>query len=170
MRRAFRLPTLSDGEDDATPRIFLEGYLLLCGAGAAVDLRCSTLNCDLAPMNPPIGKTMHQMRLMHFKRQDGLCWLCDEPLDLFLPVHAYGGCSWEHVIPKCGGGSKGWGNVVLTHRECNRARGEQMIWRLRRPRPGAPTKRPNADREQRRFEHNILNRFLRPLMKRATST
>jgi 5-methylcytosine-specific restriction endonuclease McrA len=92
-----------------------------------------TLNCNLTPMNPPKGKTMHEMRLMQYQRQEGLCWLCNEPLDLFQPVHSYGSCSWEHVIPKCLGGSPGWPNVVITHWECNKARGDRFIWNLKRP-------------------------------------
>lgn len=120
-------------------------------------------------MNPPKGKTMHEMRLAQYKRQEGLCWLCDEPLDLFQPVHRYGSASWEHVIPKCCGGSLGWPNVVLTHWECNKARGEQFIWRLKRPKPGASFKRPDPAREQRRFQHQVVNK-LRPLFERARMT
>lgn len=120
-------------------------------------------------MNPPKGKTMHDMRLMQYRRQEGLCWLCDEPLDLFRPVHSYGSASWEHVIPKCHGGSRGWPNVVLTHWECNKARGERLIWRIQRPRPGASFKQPNAEREQRRFQHQVVNR-LRPLFERTAVT
>lgn len=120
-------------------------------------------------MKTPTGKTMHEMRLMYYQRQGGLCWLCDEHVDLFRPVHTYGGASWEHVIPRCHGGSKGWHNVVLTHCECNKARGERLIWRLTRPKPGVSFKRPDAAKEQRRFEHQVVNR-LRPLFELARAT
>ena len=75
----------------------------------------------------------HEMRLRLYRLQNGECWLCREPLDLFLPQWSYGSCSWEHVIPRSSGGSEGWKNVVITHWECNKLRGDRMIWSLRRP-------------------------------------
>jgi 5-methylcytosine-specific restriction endonuclease McrA len=120
-------------------------------------------------MNPPKGKTMHEMRLMHYQRQDGLCWLCSEPLDLFLPVHSLGSSSWEHIIPRSSGGSGGWPNVALTHCECNRARGDRLLWKLERPRGRYVLKQRNAEKAQRVFEHRIVNR-LRPIFERARTT
>lgn len=73
------------------------------------------------------------IKLHQFRKQGGTCWLCDEPMDLFQPPYVYGSASWEHVIPKNCGGSDGWQNLVLTHWECNKARGPGITWRLRRP-------------------------------------
>jgi hypothetical protein len=120
-------------------------------------------------MNAPKGKTMHQMRLTHYQRQEGLCWLCNEPIDLFQPVHSYGAPSWEHVIPRCLGGSDGWANVVLTHNECNKARRDRFIWRLERPAPGQSLKRRCVEAQQWYFQHQIVNR-LKPLFLRAWQT
>jgi hypothetical protein len=121
-------------------------------------------------MTPPNGKTMHQMRLIYYRRQGGLCWLCSEPIDLFQPVHTYGAPSWEHIIPRCIGGSNTWVNVVMTHNECNKARRDRFIWRLERPAPGQSLKRgPSIQSQQRYFQHQIVNR-LRPLFERARMT
>lgn len=119
-------------------------------------------------MQPTKGKTMHQMRLLRFQRQDGLCWLCSEPLDLFQPQHSLGSASWEHVIPRSSGGSDRWSNVVLTHAECNKQRGDRLLWKLERPKGWHELKRRHAEREQRHFQHQIVNRLIRLLTRVAS--
>lgn len=73
-------------------------------------------------------------RLSLYLKQRGLCWLCDEALDLSVPKDTYGSCSFEHVIPAHCGGSFSRKNIVLTHWECNKARGSSIAWRVTRPR------------------------------------
>lgn len=85
-------------------------------------------------MRRPPNDTMFGQKLKFYQHQNGLCWLCDEPLDLFQPVHSYGSASWEHVIPSSCGGSDRWSNMALTHWECNKRRGDCFIFRVERPR------------------------------------
>lgn len=99
--------------------------------------------------------TAHETRLKAYHKQDGLCWLCSEPLDLFQPVWTYGSCSWEHVIPISSGGSRGWRNVVITHHECNKLRGDRFIWKLNRP----PQQTWNSDRRKYLFPHKAQKDF-----------
>jgi hypothetical protein len=75
----------------------------------------------------------HNRKLTQYRRQDGACWLCSQPLDLFQPIDAWGSASWEHVIPKVLGGSDHMANLVLTHWECNKARGDRFVFSLSRP-------------------------------------
>lgn len=76
----------------------------------------------------------YAMRLRCYRRQHGLCWLCGEHIDLFQPTHTAGSASWEHVIPACRGGSDRMSNLALTHYECNKLRGDRLIFSIERPR------------------------------------
>lgn len=80
-----------------------------------------------------MSEATHKLKLDHYRQQGGICWLCGEPMDLFQPVHAWGSVSWEHVVPRLLGGSDQQVNLVLTHMECNKARGERFVFRLSRP-------------------------------------
>jgi 5-methylcytosine-specific restriction endonuclease McrA len=119
-------------------------------------------------MKPPKRQTMHQMRLLAFKKQAGRCWLCGECLDLFLPANTWGASSWEHVIPLSGGGSDAWKNIAMTHHECNKARRDQLTWSLTRPRLVRDLKRLPVDRSNRQFQHQVLPR-LRKILAAATA-
>jgi hypothetical protein len=80
-----------------------------------------------------MGEAAHKSKLEQYRKQDGACWLCSEPMDMFQPVHAWGSPSWEHVIPRLLGGSDRPENLVLTHMECNKARGDKFVFRISRP-------------------------------------
>lgn len=75
----------------------------------------------------------HNRKLTQYLKQDSACWLCSQPLDLFQPINAWGSASWEHVIPRSLGGSDHMANLVLTHWECNKARGDRFVFSLVRP-------------------------------------
>lgn len=47
-----------------------------------------------------------------FDAQQGLCWLCDKPMDLQAST-------WDHVIPKSAGGTWDPSNLKLAHSKCN---------------------------------------------------
>lgn len=105
----------------------------------------------------------HARKLAFYRRQNGCCWLCGEPLDLFLPAHAIGSASWEHIIPASSGGSDGWRNMALTHYECNRWRGKRFIFKVERPRNGcAPPKEKYL-----RVGFEIAMRKLRRILERT---
>lgn len=80
-----------------------------------------------------MGEVAHKEKLEQYRLQDGICWLCGEPMDMFQPAHAWGSVSWEHVIPRLLGGSDRPENFVLTHMECNKARGDRFVFRISRP-------------------------------------
>ena len=80
-----------------------------------------------------MGEVAHKEKLEQYRLQGGICWLCGEPMDMFQPAHAWGSVSWEHVIPRLLGGSDSPKNFVLTHMECNKARGDRFVFRLSRP-------------------------------------
>jgi 5-methylcytosine-specific restriction endonuclease McrA len=120
-------------------------------------------------MQAPKKMTQHEMRLLIYQKQAGLCWLCGEPLDLFLLPHNYGGCSFEHIVPRSSGGSDSWKNIALTHRECNVARRDTFAWSLQRPKTWKETHSRACHRKmQKRFERAVKK--LRPLFERAWLT
>ncbi|WP_153301198.1 HNH endonuclease [Priestia flexa] len=64
-------------------------------------------------------------RLM--KRDKGICYLCNESVDIKLdPNHDYYP-SIEHVIPVAKGGTHSWDNVKLAHRKCNYLKSDEVI-------------------------------------------
>ncbi len=110
-----------------------------------------------------MGQQMHQRKLEAFRNQGGLCWLCDEPLDLFQPAHTYGCSTWEHVIPRCCGGSNSRANLTLTHYECNMGRGERIIWRLKRPKIVQRPVKLDPYKLQQHFERQLVPKLIKLL-------
>jgi len=103
-------------------------------------------------------------RLRMYREQQGLCWLCGEHLDLFLPPCSYGGATFEHIVARNHGGSDAWCNMRLTHFECNQARGDRLTWQLARPRSVSEAM-AGTRKKQRRFSKAL--HVLRPLFRRA---
>lgn len=64
--------------------------------------------------------TRDDARLMDVQ-QGGRCFLCDEPLG----AHT---ATYDHVVPRAGGGADVTGNVVLVHGRCNRLKGDRLPW------------------------------------------
>ncbi|UBQ02764.1 HNH endonuclease [Curtobacterium sp. TXMA1] len=52
------------------------------------------------------------------------CHLCDQPIDMTLPVEHPGAPQIDHLTPKSAGGSYTWGNVALAHRTCNSSKND----------------------------------------------
>jgi hypothetical protein len=63
-----------------------------------------------------------------WKAQNGLCWICLEPIQRYAPQNHPKGPSEEHLVPVCRGGANGWRNKLLAHRDCNSRRGAPFIW------------------------------------------
>lgn len=53
-----------------------------------------------------------------YEAQEGKCFYCDKPLRT--------SGSLDHFIPKSKGGSNAWYNMVMTHHQCNTAKGNRM--------------------------------------------
>lgn len=71
-----------------------------------------------------------KLRRKLFEEQDGLCWLCNEPMtlergDYENPNRRF--ASFDHVIPKHNGGTAYYTNLKLAHRSCNSIRGHKII-------------------------------------------
>lgn len=60
-------------------------------------------------------KKMEKRRLKLYREQNGKCIYCGLPLGGSTPKHA----TIDHVIPKTRGGANAYGNLVLTHPQCN---------------------------------------------------
>jgi 5-methylcytosine-specific restriction endonuclease McrA len=61
-----------------------------------------------------------------FDLQDGLCWICHQPMKLGTrPCHPLAP-SVDHVVPLSKGGKNHPSNKLLAHVRCNGRRGNQM--------------------------------------------
>lgn len=68
-------------------------------------------------------------RQYKFNRQKGLCYYCKEPMNLVLRFKnppRDNDATYEHVIPRCLGGSQVPYNKVLVHHKCNQRRGRVL--------------------------------------------
>lgn len=64
-------------------------------------------------------------RLM--KRDRGICYLCDESVNINLDSNRDYYPSIEHVKPIAKGGTHTWDNVKLAHRKCNYEKSDKII-------------------------------------------
>lgn len=74
-----------------------------------------------------------RVRYRQYELQGACCWLCGEFMTFGLPQNTYGYVTWEHVIPRCRGGTWDPENLRLSHWECNFVRGSDTY--RHRPRP-----------------------------------
>ncbi|WP_434769960.1 HNH endonuclease [Curtobacterium flaccumfaciens] len=52
------------------------------------------------------------------------CHLCEQPIDMSLPLEHPGAPQIDHLEPQSAGGSYAWGNVALSHRTCNSSKND----------------------------------------------
>ena len=64
-----------------------------------------------------------------FERQSGLCYICDEPIDL---VTQHGNLDIDHIEPLSEEGPDTGNNFALTHSSCNRSKGASDLRVARR--------------------------------------
>lgn len=86
---------------------------------------------------PAIGIDHSVLKVWLWLRQDGMCFLCGEAIDLTIPRNQYGACSAEHLMPKSSGGADCRNNLAATHWECNKKRGVGRWLKQVRPPPDA---------------------------------
>lgn len=70
-------------------------------------------------------------------RDEGICWICDRPVDPSLRHPDPGSRSMDHVIPLAAGGVHGTENVALAHLGCNAAKQEKILDKVPRWWPSA---------------------------------
>jgi hypothetical protein len=58
--------------------------------------------------------------------QQGLCWICCEPMERFGDPERARAVSEDHLRPRSKGGSDKKSNKLLAHRKCNNARGSAV--------------------------------------------
>lgn len=58
-----------------------------------------------------------------YELQNGLCWLCWQPIDL--KAHGERRASIDHYIPRSKGGKNTWANKLLAHADCNSKRSDK---------------------------------------------
>jgi 5-methylcytosine-specific restriction endonuclease McrA len=63
------------------------------------------------------SENIHRKKV--FARDNFLCRLCNEPVDMTLPANDNYAASIDHIIPLAKGGSHTYGNVQTAHRLCN---------------------------------------------------
>jgi hypothetical protein len=115
-----------------------------------------------------MSQSCHMEKFEQYAAQGGRCWLCDEWLDMFQPSRSWGSASWEHIVPKSSGGSDDARNLVLTHHECNLARGRSLMWHMRRPVSFTQvTEMQSPDKAQKAFMRTY--RRMRGIMRRMQS-
>ncbi len=71
------------------------------------------------------NETKKREMLKAFKRQRGLCWICEKPMNMqFQDLNNQERATADHVIPKSMGG---WvrGNIKAAHAKCNSNRGNK---------------------------------------------
>ena len=63
-----------------------------------------------------------------FDQQQGLCFICDEPMHREPYVKYDNPLGWnqDHLTPKKLGGIDGTSNIVLTHVKCNSRKGHEL--------------------------------------------
>lgn len=61
-----------------------------------------------------------------FDLQDGLCWICHEPMQQFARPRDPLAPSIDHIIPLSKGGKNDPSNKLLAHVRCNIRRGNQV--------------------------------------------
>lgn len=52
-------------------------------------------------------------------RDNGICGICNNPVD-------YDDMDVDHILPKSYGGKDLWDNLRVSHKECNRKRGNRI--------------------------------------------
>lgn len=55
---------------------------------------------------------------------DGICRICNTDIDILLRHPHPASAQVDHVIPKSRGGGDSWGNLRVTHRQCNMERND----------------------------------------------
>jgi 5-methylcytosine-specific restriction endonuclease McrA len=53
---------------------------------------------------------------------DGMCWICEQDVDLTLHCSDPMSASMDHLIPREEGGAYAPENLLLSHRRCNEER------------------------------------------------
>ena len=59
-----------------------------------------------------------------WKKQTGLCALCQKPIDLKIRRRTGEEATIDHIIPCCKGGLSNFENIQLAHRSCNARKGK----------------------------------------------
>lgn len=73
------------------------------------------------------GKVSLHARQLLMEAQEGLCFLCDEPmLSRWRYVDHRDSDTCDHVWPKGYGGHDQPGNLTLTHKKCNGSKGSRF--------------------------------------------
>ena len=65
------------------------------------------------------GRSKAQKRLLLWRRQGGLCAICDRPM-------ALNEATLDHFIPRSRGGPNTYANLRATHGQCNHKRAASM--------------------------------------------
>ncbi len=63
------------------------------------------------------GDQRDELKRRLFERQNGVCFICEEPIDLVLQRD---GLEIDHIIPIASDGKDEENNFALTHEFCNR--------------------------------------------------
>lgn len=64
-----------------------------------------------------------KVRARVIARDNGICWLCGDPVDLTLEAPHPDSATMDHVIPHTLGGKHRASNLRLAHSRCNADRG-----------------------------------------------
>lgn len=62
-----------------------------------------------------------------FRRDKGICWLCNEKVDPSLKWPNLGFGTLDHIVPLARGGMHSYGNIKLAHLSCNCRKGPKQI-------------------------------------------
>jgi 5-methylcytosine-specific restriction endonuclease McrA len=62
-----------------------------------------------------------------WKRDNGICHICNEKVDFDLDFPDINSPSRDHVIPLSKGGKYSWDNVKLSHLGCNREKRDKLV-------------------------------------------
>lgn len=62
-----------------------------------------------------------------YKRDKGICWLCEKPVDITLKWPDLGFSTLDHVVPLAKGGLHCYGNIKLAHLSCNCKKGDKTV-------------------------------------------
>lgn len=120
---------MNDGFDSA-----LGGKTVRFGAISAIDVELELAKLPPYPAGDEarlavwrakkITSTTKETREYLARLFGATCHLCEQPIDMTLPVEHPGAPQIDHLTPKSAGGSYTWGNVALAHRTCNSSKND----------------------------------------------
>lgn len=88
------------------------------------------------------------------KRDNWLCWLCNQPVPQDVKRRSKLAATRDHVVPRSHGGPDTADNLRLAHRKCNQGRGNRQI---RVPKQKSDWKK--AMEERRHAREAIFNKI-----------